>query len=491
MTSARSLVYSLLHEWRCQIRNLWDRCRTSYHQERLFCNILLAWLLFFSLVRTLQHFSFGTNAWDLSIFDYALSGTVKGAVMAEPFHGSAWGSHLGVHFMPILFLLLPLYLVFKGPLLLLYIQVLAVGGASLPLYQIAKRRLQDHRTALAVAVSYLLFRPLLNGLMYDFHPEMFFPLLIFSSFYFIDSKRRPIFFIASILLALAVKEDFALYVFFYCLWLARTKSQRKIALGAALLSAIYIALTFAFWIPYFRSQVQAPSTYEFIDNWKDYGDSPAQITRNALAHPGRVLRDVAPLSRSRHLLNYFLPLLFIPLLSPSIALILPPLAVGWLSRIPAMTSFGLHYGAALIPFVFLALIAGVYRLRVHGGKSRQWLVILLLAAGIANFKWNLVLPAQYRHIRDYPALRSCLRLVPAQASLAAQSCLVPHVPKRREIVLLPAIGASEYILFDPDLNPWPLSHAELLALDDRLQHSPNYRLVCGTNSFRLYQKTGI
>ena len=441
-------------------------------------------------MRTLQHFSFGTNAWDLSVFDYALSSTVKGAIMAEPFHGAAWGSHLGVHFMPILFFLLPLVLVFKGPLILLYIQVLAVGGAALPLYLIAKRRFQDRRIALVVAVSYLLFRPLLNGLMYDFHPEMFFPLLIFASFYLIDSQRRSVLFIASILLALAVKEDFALYVLFYCLWLALTKSRRKVALGAALLSAIYIVLTFALWIPHFRSQAQAPPKYEFIDNWKDYGNSPAQIARTALAHPGRVLRDVAPLARSRHLLNYFLPLLFIPLLSSSIALILPPLAVGWLSRIPAMTTFGLHYGSALIPFLFLALIPGAYRLQAHGKRSRQWLVILLLAAGIVNFKWNLLLPSQYRHIRDYPALRSCLRLIPVQASLSAQSCIVPHVPKRREIVLLPSIGASEFILFHPDLNPWPLSHAEILALDVRLRNSPNYRCISGANAFRLFRKTG-
>jgi hypothetical protein len=155
-----------------------------------------------------------------------------------------------------------------------------------------------------------------------------------------------------------------------------------------------------------------------------------------------------------------------------------------------MTTFGLHYGTALIPFNFLGLISGVCRLGARRKRSRHWLLLLLLAAGIVNFKWNLLFPAQYRHIQDYPALRRCLRLVPAQASLAVQSCIVPHAPKRRAIVLLPAIGASEYIVFHLDLNPWPLSRDEMLALDERLRHSGQYHCLCGANGFRIYRKTG-
>jgi uncharacterized membrane protein len=450
------------------------------------------------LLRTLQHYSFATNAWDLSVFDYAMSSTVKGEIMAEPFHGFGWGSHLAIHFTPILFLLVPFYLVLQGPLFLLYIQVLAIGLAAIPLYLLAKEKLPGKYPALIVAVSYLLFRPLLNGLMYDFHPEMFFPLLLISSFYFLHLKKNAPLFFFFILLALAVKEDFAIYVFFYCLWLARDVKLRKIGLGAALLSALYILLVFGAWIPHFRTQVQAPPTYEFISNWRDYGHTPMQIAKNALAQPGRLLKDLAPLAKARHLLNYFLPLLFIPFLSSALLLILPPLAIGWLSRIPAMTTFGLHYGAALVPFVFLALILGLERLQGHGegnplrfAKQRHGLLILLLAISIFNFKWNLFAPGQYRHIRDYPALKNCLRLLPAQASLAAQSALVPHVPKRQAITMLPAIHASEYILIHLDLNPWPLSQAQLNEIDAGLRRSPLYICVCCSNSMRLYRKNAI
>ena len=48
-----------------------------YRQNLFFSNFLLTWLLLFSLLRTAQHFSFATNTWDLSIFDYAISNTLK------------------------------------------------------------------------------------------------------------------------------------------------------------------------------------------------------------------------------------------------------------------------------------------------------------------------------------------------------------------------------------------------------------------------------
>ena len=60
-----------------------------YRENRIFYGLLTAWLLFFFLLRMLQHFSFATNALDLSLFDYAISSTLKGQALAEPFMAMA------------------------------------------------------------------------------------------------------------------------------------------------------------------------------------------------------------------------------------------------------------------------------------------------------------------------------------------------------------------------------------------------------------------
>jgi uncharacterized membrane protein len=469
-----------------------------YRQNLFFCNFLLAWLLLFSLLRTAQHFSFDTNAWDLSIFDYAMSSTLKGDIMAEPFHGFGWGSHLAIHFTPVLFLLVPLYLVFSGPLFLLYIQVLAVGLASLPLYLIAKHKFGNTKIALAAALIYLTYRPLLSGLMYDFHPEMFFPLFIFSSYYFLTIKNKNSLFFLFIILALAIKEDFAVYTFFYCLWLTRKTEWKKTAARALLLSALYILLTLIVFIPFFRGQVHAGPTYEFINKWQDYGHTPLEIFKQALAQPLRLLKDLHPVANLGHLANFFLPLLFIPLGSSAALLILPPLVVGWCSRIPTMASFGLHYSAALIPFLFLALLLALEHLQKTAGKNRQparpawqWLVMALLLVNLANFKWNLFAPGKYQFIHEYPLVEHCLAMIPEKASLAAQSALIPHIPKRKAVFMLPATGEAEYVLLHLQLNPWPLQTAQMQQLFSSLQQSAQYSCQYSSGYLYLFKKNGV
>jgi uncharacterized membrane protein len=392
--------------------------------------------------------------------------------------------------------LAPFYLVLQGPLFLLYVQVLAVGLAAVPLYLLARAKLPGKRAALIVAAAFLLFRPLLNGLMYDFHPEMFFPLFIFSAHYHLTIKKNSLLFGIFIALALLIKEDFAVYVFFYCLWLACSTERKAIPLGAAMASAAYGLLAITVFIPFFRGQVNASSPYEFLGKWQDYGGSVQEIARRIMAQPLRLWRDLNVLPNLLRLGNYLLPLLLLPILDPLVLLILPPLVVGWLSRIPLMATFGLYYGAPLLTFLFLALVHALERL----GRPRDtrpsrhpaagaWILNLLLVASLFNFKWNLFVPAKYRNLRDYPAVRECLKQIPAQASLAVQSAIMPHVPKRRAIAMLPEIGGSEFILLHLEVNPWPLQANQLQELADRLRRSPEFRCLCSSGSLRLYRKT--
>jgi uncharacterized membrane protein len=417
--------------------------------------------------------------------------------MAEPFHGYGWGSHLAIHFTPILFLMVPFYLVLRGPLFLLYVQVFAVGLAAIPLYLLAKEKLPGKYPAGVVAVSFLLFRPLLNGMMYDFHPEMFFPLFIFTGYYCLTIKKSDFLFFTCMLLALFIKEDFAIYVFFFCLWMMRSPEYRKTALWAGMASVIYIALAFIFFIPYFRKQVEAASAYEFMSRWQDYGSNFRQIAGKCLSHPLRLLRDLNWLPNLARLGNYILPLIFLPLFDPIVLLVLPPCLVAWLSRIPLMSSFGLYYGAPLLTFLFLALLHALARLNQASRKGGSFhpakftlILNLLLFLALVNFKWNLLAPAEYRHIREYAAIHNCLEQIPEQASLAAQSALIPHISKRRSIAMLPETRSAEYIVLHRGLNPWPLNKTQLHEWEDSLQRSAKYRCLCSSGGLRLYQKIG-
>jgi hypothetical protein len=118
----------------------------------------------------------------------------------------------------------------------------------------------------------------------------------------------------------------------------------------------------------------------------------------------------------------------------------------------------------------------------------QWLVIVILVVNVANFKWNLFTPGKFRFIHEYTAIKHCLAMIPPKASLAAQSALIPHMPKRRVIFMLPETGEAEYILLHLQFNPWPMETAQLRELDARLQHSAEYSCQCSSGYLHLYRK---
>ena len=247
--------------------------------------ILVSWLLLLGTIRTLQHLSFGTNACDLSTQDYALASTLKGNFMADPFHQfafgqwhrednrltfipgrvSGWQSHFAVHFTPVLVLILPLYAVFPGPLLLIYLELIAIALSAYFLYRIAENAIPDRPYVHGVIVIvYLLFRQLLIATMHDVHFELFFPAFFLGAHYYLTVKKDHKLAILFICLALLVKEDIGIYLFFYGLFVMVKLKERKYGAMIAGLSFAYALFVFAWAMPFFRS-ASGPGGYLFSE----------------------------------------------------------------------------------------------------------------------------------------------------------------------------------------------------------------------------------
>jgi len=464
-------------------------------RHRSFLILLLIWIVLFSALRTLQHFSFGTNTYDLAIFDYMMHFTLEGEMMVEPFHGY-WGTHFAVHFMPILFLLVPLYLIFQGPLFLLYIQVVVCALSALMLYLIAKKEFPGNHTAFLVGLSYLLYRPFLNGLMYDFHPEMFFPLLLFSAYYFAAVHKNSVIYYLFIGLAFCLKEDTAIFVFFFGLFLFfKLEENRRIGLITAAASLLYCFLTLGVVIPFFREQVGLKGRFEFVNLWGDYGDNVFDILKAFAAHPFQVIGSIPWAKSLPKLFNLVAPLLFIPFFSWAALLIVPPVLILITSRSPVMSGFGLHYAANIFPFLFLALVFGLKNVQeLIAKKSKRKVKILLYAVmiiviiNVANTKWNLLKPSRYSALKDYKTVRLCIDKIPAESSVASLSAIIPHIPKRKNMAMLPRTDDADYILVHSGINRWPFSVGEFEAFLEDLKVSEEYDQIAKEGEVFLFKR---
>ena len=488
--------------------------------DRLFLIFLGAWALLFCGLRTAQHFSFGTNANDLSVYDYGLRSTLKGKVMAEPFHqysfghweresGSGtltykpgavkgWQSYFSLHFTPILFFIAPLYAIFPSALLLLYLQVLAAALAALFLFLVARSVLAERGAPWVVAVAYLFFRQSLIGLTHDFHPELLFPPLFLGGFYFLVVRKKRVAAFALLLSALLVKEDVGIYLFFFGLFAALKLKEKKFGWLTAATALGYTLLVLGVVIPAFRQGSGAEGFYQYSATYGQIGGGLAGMVGHILGHPQILFQGVDLGAFSRILcFGLLLPLLFLPLASWYGLLLIPPLAVAVFSKIPQFYTFGIFYSSALLPFLFLALIYGLKNVRDHWTSRRPdrgrrifvavaW-IILVANIGNSSF-WRIVQPGRYRALSTYSDVRALASLIPPDASVAAQSALVPHLPQRRTIAMLPGFGHEDYVFIHAGVNPWPYTQEELIAFNGMMQKDPSYELAGQRGVVRLYRR---
>jgi len=106
---------------------------------------------------------------DLGLFAQAVAGFAHG--FANQPEG---GSHYVVHFSPILWVAVPAVLASHSPLALTVIQAVAGSLVALPVYLMARRRM-DQRLAVLCAVIALLYPPLVGVTFTDFHENGFAP----------------------------------------------------------------------------------------------------------------------------------------------------------------------------------------------------------------------------------------------------------------------------------------------------------------------------
>src|SRR5262245_53538664 len=162
---------------------------------------------FFSFVCINKYRQYLYTDFDLAIFAQALDGMLRGTWFSS-IRGMPW---LGDHTSLNLFLLLPLYAVFRHPITLLVVQsaALALGGVAVA--RLARREGLGEWAAVTCVALYLFYPALAYTNLYEFHPETLATAPLLFAFDSLRSGRtRPLLLWSG--LALIAKEDVALSI---------------------------------------------------------------------------------------------------------------------------------------------------------------------------------------------------------------------------------------------------------------------------------------
>ncbi|WP_231598047.1 DUF2079 domain-containing protein [Synechococcus sp. CBW1002] len=398
------------------------------------------------------------NGWRGHPFESTLSSQLSTNVV----HGDelpAVGYHrLGQHFTPVLALWIPL-VALLGPWALPLVQVSLVCGAGLLLHRLALLRLEPALAAL-ITCSFYGANAVIGPTWGNFTDLCQLPLLFFLLLLGLERRCRWQILLAAAAMPL-VREDTGVLLVGVGIWLAVRQRQRwPLALALAAWGGGWVVLVTNVLMPLFSEDT---SRRFMVENFGQYiGDrdqaSSLQVLLLVLRQPLILLRELVspPLDTLRYLLVQTLPLALVPLVSIDAWLLmgLPLLGLLLAQGTNNPLSINLRYTFLVVPGLFSGT---VYWWQNHGGLFHRrrfravWigaigLSLLLTVVANPNRSLSFLIPdsiqpwvhqAPWEKWSHGQAARRALAVIPADASVAANTPLVPLLARREALVRFP------------------------------------------------------
>jgi len=185
------------------------------------------------------------------------------------------------------------------------------------------------------------------------------------------------------------------------------------------------------------------------------------------------------------------------LLSPfTMLLTAPNLLISGLATHPQQSRLELHYSVPTLALVWVSVAFGLEQAsRLLRGRALALSMVgtaLLAIAALTFFVWSPYAPGRAQSNLDSQhrqALTEALALIPPEASLEAQSSILPHLSARRDVYEFPNDRVLEYVIVDARLPVTTQSRAagfsdQLSALADN-----GYQRIFTRDSVQVFRRS--
>lgn len=354
-----------------------------YQQQLLVIALISAYTIFFSYFSILRHHNYYSYRFDLGNMEQTIWNTARGDIFvmtdAEGFGNI---SRLKYHADFFLILISKIYKFSPKTELLLVLQSLALALGGIPIYLLGKEVLKDKKLAVFPVIFYFLYPALQRSNYFDFHAVKFATTFLLFSFWFLY-RRKYLWFVFFSILAISCKEQIPLIIALMSFYGAfRDKKFRIIGVIFGLICLLYFYYVFFKLIPHHQA-----SGKHFVFKHFTEGDLADDFNFK--------LNSKFLFDKSVWILFFqlFLPLFFIPLLSPlHLLFTVPDIVPKILSNNVYYRSIDFQYTNPTTPFVFIAFIFGFKKyLKV----AKKWkvsklktLLLPLLISVICLFFWS-------------------------------------------------------------------------------------------------------
>ena len=349
-------------------------------------------------------------------------------------------SHFAVHISPVYYLLLPLYCIFPSPITLQIGQAAVLAAGVIPVYLLARHfKLSNQHTVLCTML-YAFFSVITTGCSFDLHENCFLPLFLLFTFYFYEIKK-PIPMYVCAILVLSVKEDAAVYLLFFALFLLI--SEKKFLHGSVLAA---MAIGYFLLCGYI---LETTGTGMMSDRYGNLvfnsDDGLVGAVKTVLLNPGYILTQLFATKESTwekvmYVIYMILPLGMLPFVSkkPSRWLLVAPILINLLTMYAYQPRIGFQYHFGIAAFLIYAMLKNLPE--IESQNVRRTLLSVAAAACLCSYL-VVALPLVSPRIKtwqenkeNFEKMEAFLEeTVPDDASVAASTFLVPHLADRDEI----------------------------------------------------------
>ena len=412
--------------------------------------LIVGYIVAYGWLSIARHQRFNSTGFDLAIKEQVIWNTAHGRFFASsPEVDNAFADH----FQPLMLALLPFYILAPSPEVLLWIQTIGLSLGAWPLYRLARRRLNSTGVALALTAAYLAFPTLGFINRFDFHPEA---LAITAFLFAFEALDRNDLTATSVwlLVPLLAKENLGFSVALFGLYAAVVCRHKRFGLLWTVAGIAVSSLTMFWLIPTLR---RGPS--DTLSRYGWLGESPTTILRTLLTHPGYVWQQLAEPNRVLYLLQLLAPTGFLALLAlPEVLLAAPGLAINLLADHHCQPQIYCQYGVPIVPFVFIAAVIGLQKLKALLRNKWSWTILglaivplTLIALMLDNpFTESQMVPAPLRQLSNAAAVYRALDVVPPDASVVTTNAYAPHLARRQGLYII-GIPAQREPPVDPDV----------------------------------------
>lgn len=407
--------------------------------------LFLLTFIYVGALVVLRYFLFKTPNFDFGIFSQMFYYMKETGMPMTTTERNYYLSHFAIHFSPIFYLILPIYIIFPHPVTLIVVQLLIVLSGAIPVYLICKNKKYSVFITVGIVSVFLLYPTMRSGLFYDFHENKFLTPLLLWLLYFTEKeglsvKHKSIGIGVFTLLSLMVKEDAAIYVACIGLFLMvykKRKNERLTGLFIMLGAIIYFLIVY-----YLLGKYGAGSSINSIGRYENFlvsdNDGLADMLMNIFKDPAYAIKQLLTAEKLEFVLWTMVPVLFVPLISGKASvyiLLIPYLVMNLLTNYVYQYDIGFQYtygSCTLLIYMVILWFEGADTI-----KKRICVILMIISSLLTSANAIASRNAYFNNVKN--ELEYCdeifeiLETIPTDKSVCADTWFVPALSGRRVI----------------------------------------------------------